>query len=148
WVASANLYRINPRRSASELIPPLGPGIRVRDVLRDHTGSLWVGTEGHGVFVSKGGTQVHYTTRNGLTNDFIRAFLESRDGSIWIGTDEGLNRWHDGALTNYRMADGLCYFSVRALLEDSHGDLWIGTDRGVSHWQRDAFVHDAVGIRL
>jgi DNA-binding NarL/FixJ family response regulator/streptogramin lyase len=148
WVASANLYRINPRRSASELIPPLSPGIRVRDVLRDHTGILWVGTEGHGVFVSKGGTQVHYTTRNGLTNDFIRAFLESRDGSIWIGTDEGLNRWHDGVLTRYRMSEGLSYFSIRALLEDTQGDIWIGTEQGVSHWQNGKFVEDAVTERL
>jgi len=148
WVASADLYRINPRRSASELIPPPGPGIRVRSVLRDHTGTLWVGTEGHGVFVSRGGTRTHYTTRNGLTNDFIRAFLESRDESVWIGTDEGLNRWHNGVLTNYRMSDGLAYFSVRALLEDTQGNIWIGTEQGVSHWQNGRFIQDAITERL
>jgi len=148
WVAAVDLYRINPRRSASELIPPPGPGMRVRNVLRDRTGNLWIGTEGHGVFVSKGGSTVHYTTHNGLTNDFIRAFLEGRDGSVWIGTDEGLNRWHQGILTNYRISDGLSYFSIRALLEDSQGGIWIGTEQGVSHWQNGKFVHDAVTERL
>jgi ligand-binding sensor domain-containing protein/signal transduction histidine kinase len=148
WVASTHLYRINARRADSVLIPPPEPGIRVRNVLRDRTGALWIGTDGHGAFRSKGSDKVNYTRHNGLTNDFIRAFLEGRDGSIWIATDEGINRWHDGSLTTYRMADGLCYFSIRALLEDRRGGIWIGTDQGVSHWQDGGFVHDGVVNRL
>ncbi|MGC2764774.1 MAG: two-component regulator propeller domain-containing protein [Candidatus Acidiferrum sp.] len=148
WVAGTHLYRINMQRDYSELISAPEPGIRVRNVLRDRSGALWIGTDGHGAYRSKGSSRVHLTTHNGLTNDFVRAFLESRDGSIWIATDEGINRWRDGALTNYRMADGLCYFSIRALLEDTQGAIWIGTDRGVSHWQDGKFVHDAVVRRL
>jgi signal transduction histidine kinase/ligand-binding sensor domain-containing protein len=148
WAASTHLYRINARRDDSELIRAPEPGIRVRNVLRDHSGALWVGTDGHGAYRSKGSDTIHYTTHNGLTNDFVRAFLESRDGSIWIAADEGINRWRDGVLTNYRMTDGLCYFSTRALLEDDRGGIWIGTDRGVSHWEDGEFVHDAVVNRL
>jgi signal transduction histidine kinase/ligand-binding sensor domain-containing protein len=148
WVASTQLYRINARRDNSRLIPAPEPGIRVRNVLRDRTGALWVGTDGHGAFRLTGTKQVHYTKHNGLTNDFIRAFLESKDGSIWIGTDEGLNRWRNGLLTNYGIEDGLCYFSIRALLEDAAGDLWIGTDRGVSHFQKGGFAQDEVTQRL
>ena len=102
FVASTDLYRVNPRRDDAERISSPGPGIRVRNVFRDSSGALWVGTDGHGAFRSKAGSQAHYTRRSGLTNDFIRAFLESRDGSIWIGTDEGVNRWHNGTITNYR----------------------------------------------
>ncbi len=148
FVASTYLYRINPRRDDAEQIPSPGPGIRVRNVFRDSSGALWLGTDGHGAFRSKDGSQVHYTRRSGLTNDFIRAFLESHDGSIWIGTDEGVNRWHNGTITNYRVADGLCYFSIRTLMEDSRGDLWIGTDRGVSHWRNGSFLQDKVTERL
>jgi ligand-binding sensor domain-containing protein/signal transduction histidine kinase len=148
FVASTDLYRVNPRRDDAERISSPGPGIRVRNVFRDSSGALWVGTDGHGAFRSKAGSQAHYTRRSGLTNDFIRAFLESRDGSIWIGTDEGVNRWHNGAITNYAVADGLCYFSVRTLMEDSRGDLWIGTDRGVSHWRNGSFLRDEVTERL
>ena len=92
--------------------------------------------------------RVQYTKRTGLVNDFVRAFLESRDGSVWIGTDEGVTRWHDGALTNYLQAQGLAYFSVRTIAEDRSGDVWIGTERGVSHWRNGAFVQDAVTARL
>jgi ligand-binding sensor domain-containing protein/signal transduction histidine kinase len=148
WVASTHLYQINARRDDSKLIAAPEPGIRVRNVLRDRSGALWIGTDGHGAFRSKSSDKTHYTTHNGLTNDFVRAFLETRDGSIWIATDEGINRWRGGTLTNYRMADGLCYFSVRALLEDGRGGVWIGTDQGVSHWEDGGFIRDAVVNRL
>ncbi len=148
FVASTELYRINSRRDDAVRVPSPGPGIRVRNILRERSGALWVGTDGHGAFRTENGSQVHYSRQSGLTNDFIRAFLESRDGSIWIGTDEGVNRWQRGTITSYRMADGLCYFSIRTLMEDSRGDLWIGTDRGVSHWRNGTFLQDEVTQRL
>ncbi len=148
WVAGAHLFRINAKRDRSELMPPPAPGIRVRTVFRDSGGALWIGTEGDGVFRTQNGRQVQYTRRTGLANDFVRAFFESRDGSVWIGTDEGATRWHNGALTNYLPAQGLAYFSVRTIAEDRAGDVWIGTERGVSHWRNGGFVQDAVTERL
>ena len=148
WVAGTHLYRIDPRRGRSATIPPPLPGVRVRSVMRDSRGALWIGTEGAGVFRALKGAQTQYTRRSGLINDFIRALLEARDGSIWIGTDEGVTRWHDGVLTNYREPQGLAYFSIRTLAEDRRGDLWIGTERGVSHFSRGRFVSDEVTTRL
>jgi ligand-binding sensor domain-containing protein len=144
WVASTSLYRIDARRDHSELMPAPLPGIRVRNVMRERSGALWVGTEGEGAFRIENGRRVQYTKSTGLVNDFIRALLETRDGSVWIGTDEGISRWHNGVIANYREADGLAYFSIRALLEDRAGDVWIGTERGVSHWRGSAFVQDDV----
>ena len=148
WVASTHLYRINARRDDSELVAPPAPGIRVRTVMRDSSGALWIGTEGDGVFRSLHGRQVQYTRRTGLVNDFVRALLESRDGSVWIGTDEGISRWHNGSLTNYLEPQGLAYFSIRTLAQTRDGDVWIGTERGVSHWHAGRFVQDEVTARL
>ena len=148
WVAGTHLYRINAKRDHSELVPTPANGIRVRSVFRDSSGALWMGTEGAGVFRSGNGRQVQYTKHTGLVNDFVRAFLESRDGSVWIGTDEGITRWHDGKLSNYLEPQGLAYFSIRTLAGDSSGDVWIGTERGVSHWHNGSFVHDPVTARL
>ncbi|MGC1185855.1 MAG: two-component regulator propeller domain-containing protein [Candidatus Acidiferrales bacterium] len=144
WVAASHLYRIEPRRNRSVEIPDPEPGMRVRCVFRDREGDWWVGTEGHGVFLTRGNEHIRYTKSTGLVNDFVRVFLESRDGSVWIGTDEGVSRWHDGKLTNYEMSDGLSYFSIRALLQDSRDDVWIGTEQGVNRWHDGHFANDDV----
>ena len=112
--------------------------------LRDREGTLWIGTEGRGVYRQIGGRFVHYTTEQGLVNNFIRAFLQSRDGSVWIATDEGVSRWQKQKFTNYGMRDGLCYFSTYARCSKIvTGIFWIGTDRGISRLHGDKFENDA-----
>lgn len=148
WVASTHLHRFVNGAITSYKFPGPLAGIKVRNLFRDHTGVLWVGTDGHGVFRIDGKQTQQYTTRQGLVNDFIRAFYEDRDGSLWIGTDEGVSRWSANRFVNYTVRDGLCYFSIRALLQDRNGDLWIGTDRGVSRLHGGVFVRDPVVARL
>ena len=142
WIAAANLFRFQNGQSALYRFPVIA-GVRVRNVFRDREGTLWVGTDGRGVYHQIGKRFVHYTTAQGLVNNFIRAFLQSRDGSVWIATDEGVTRWTRGKLFSYQMKDGLCYFSTRSILEDRNGDIWIGTDRGVSRLHDGRFQVDA-----
>jgi len=141
WVAATHLFRFQNGKAARYQFPGLG-GVRIRNVFRDSSGTLWIGTDGKGVFRWNGSQLVQYTTRQHLVNNFIRAFLQGRDGSLWIATDEGVSHWRSQGFTNYQMRDGLCYFSTRALLEDRNGDLWIGTDRGVSRLHGGAFATD------
>ncbi len=44
---------------------------------------------------------IHYTAPGRLINNFVRAFLQSRDGAIWIATDEGVSRIAGGDTQNY-----------------------------------------------
>ena len=141
WIAAANLFRFEKGKAYPYAFPGVS-GVRIRNVFRDREGTLWIGTEGRGVYHQIGDRFLHYTTKEGLVNNFVRAFLQSRDGSVWIATDEGVSRWRQGEFTNYGMRDGLCYFSTRSLLEDSSGDIWIGTDRGLSHLHGDTFEND------
>lgn len=143
WVAAANLFRFHKGKVVQVHFPGIS-GVRVRNVFRASDGALWIGTEGRGVFRQQGPRLVHYTTKEGLVNNFVRAFLEGRDGSVWIATDEGVSRWRPEGFTNHQMRDGLCYFSTRTLWEDRNRDVWIGTDRGVSHFHGNGFVRDTV----
>ncbi|MGH9530056.1 MAG: ligand-binding sensor domain-containing protein, partial [Terriglobales bacterium] len=80
WVAAVNLFRVRNGRATPYRFPGIS-GVRVRNVFRDRDGALWIGTEGRGAYRQVGGRLIHYSTKEGLVNNFIRAFLQSRDGS-------------------------------------------------------------------
>jgi signal transduction histidine kinase/streptogramin lyase len=118
------------------------PNLRVRTLLRDRQGNLWIGTNGSGLLRVAGHQIQRFTNKNGLINDFVRAILQSRDGSIWVGTDGGVTHIGPKTRQNFDVPNGLAYFSITALFEDRDGELWVGTSRGLSHISKGRIVQD------
>lgn len=141
WSAATRVVRIVDGRATPYVFPALH-GAKPRNLMRARDGSLWIGTDGSGLFHLSGREVRRYTTAQGLVNNFIRAMVEARDGSLWIGTDEGVSHLSNGRFTNYGIQEGLAYFSIRSMLEDRSGGIWIGTDQGLSHLERERFVND------
>jgi len=151
WIGSTQLFEMRNDTLVQKSLPGLG-SVHVRQVYRDRSGVLWAGTDGDGVFrIAPNGT-AHLTTREGLSNNFVRAIAEDHDGSMWIAADEGISHILQigarPAIRSYQMRDGLAYFSTRALHVDRNGDLWVGTDHGLSHMHQGAFVSDAATAAL
>jgi ligand-binding sensor domain-containing protein/signal transduction histidine kinase len=141
WAASAQLFQWKDGAFIPERLPG-SSGVHVRNVFRDRSGALWLGTDGSGLFRIAGARSAHFST----LNSFIRAIVEAHDGSMWVGTDGGLNHivMERGkqAIHTYDVGSGLVYPSIRALLIDHAGDLWVGTDRGINHVRGDSFLND------
>jgi ligand-binding sensor domain-containing protein/signal transduction histidine kinase len=107
--------------------------LRIRNVFRDSLGRLWIGTDGQGIArIDPDGSVARMTMKDGLANDFVRAFCEDAGGRIWIGTDAGLSAWQNGTFRSFAERSGLVYGSVRGLVIDRSATLWVATDRGVS----------------
>ena len=73
-----------------------------------------------------------WTTEQGLPQNSIYAVIQTRDGYLWLGTDEGLVRF-DGL--RFTVFDRLNTPALRdqfvfSLHESPDGSLWVGTDRG------------------
>ena len=67
----------------------------VHTVVEDPKGQLWVGTH-EGIFVldSHGRTQRHYTTDDGLPDNYIASIrFDSSNNNIWISTFHGCPCW-------------------------------------------------------
>jgi ligand-binding sensor domain-containing protein/signal transduction histidine kinase len=146
FVAARQLFTIehNVLRPASLPLPP----VSVRNVFVTRSGTLWVGTDGSGAYNLSGRHVTHYSAPRDLTNNFVRAFLETRRGDIWIATDEGVSVITNHGTRKLTESSGLAYFSTRCLLEDRSNTLWIGTDRGLSAFRNNAFVQNAATTRM
>jgi len=76
----------------------------------------------------------HLSVEDGLSQSVVHAILQDRDGMMWFGTQEGLNRYDGYEFTVFtrdrNLPGSLSHDLVRSLLEDSRGRLWVGTDGG------------------
>ena len=72
-----------------------------------------------------------------ISDNRFHAICEDKSGFIWIGTENGLNRY-DGYNFNkffHDDNDSLSLMSnyIRSLYVDDEGTLWIGSNRGVQY---------------
>jgi ligand-binding sensor domain-containing protein len=74
----------------------------------------------------------NWQTVNGLPQNSVQAVVQTRDGYLWIGTQEGLVRFDGVRFTVYgsRNTPQFRINHVEALLEARDGTLWIGTFGG------------------
>jgi hypothetical protein len=68
-------------------------------------------------------------TAQGLPSSTVQAILQTRDGYLWVGTQEGLVRFDGAQFTVFDKSyiGGVTQFSVTALMQARDGTLWIGT---------------------
>ena len=75
-----------------------------------------------------------YDVSDGLSSDYSNTIIQDRKGFIWIGTNNGLNRYNGYETTvfvsNEEDSSSISSNWITALLEDADGNLWVGTDGG------------------
>ena len=87
----------------------------------------------------------HLTMVNGLSSDIINCFLKDRNGFLWIGTENGLNKFDGYTFKIYKNipqdSTSLIDDAVTSLLQDKHGNIWVGTKGGLVQYipEKDAF---------
>ncbi len=75
----------------------------------------------------------------GLSQNSVQAIIQDKDGYLWVGTWDGLNRY-DGYKFSiikpdyFNPVSGLSSSSIRSLYIDNEGILWIGTELGLNEY--------------
>jgi len=105
---------------------------------------LWIGTP-DGLYRLHDSRLTHLTTADGLPDDFVRSLFADTDGTLWIGTRNGLAHLdpaaHDSAaaFATYSRLDGLGSDVIGTILRTRSGTLWVGTLGGLSRLDRTRF---------
>jgi ligand-binding sensor domain-containing protein/serine phosphatase RsbU (regulator of sigma subunit) len=71
---------------------------------------------------------------SGLSQSSVNAIIQDKEGYMWFGTQDGLNRYDGFSFTIFKNesddTNSISSGHVRALLEDKNGTIWIGTESG------------------
>src|SRR5208282_3035901 len=103
-------------------------GQRILALFQDHSEQLWAGTQ-NGLARRDGQSWKVFTTREGLSENTIRAIAEDAQGNLWVGTEgAGLSLFKDGKFISYKQAENdLPGSDISALYLDKDDVLWVGT---------------------
>ena len=101
------------------------PGVPL--LLTDNDGSLWLAHDFGGLTrvqsSAKGARKVeNYTASDGLTDGQTRAILKDKQGTIWVGTARGLDRFQASPLVHFH---GVHIDYYPALIADRKSGIWI-----------------------
>lgn len=154
WVGTNDgLNRYLPDRDAFEVIRTGTHGIPdnvVYSINEAPDGLLWVGTNTGGIWVydvDTGTDQVYAhdpADPSSISGDLIRSVEFDRQGRIWVGTNNGLNRLDPGGegFVRYRYDPDdrttISSNNIGIVREASDGTLWVPTAGGGINYYREA----------
>ena len=149
----------HPIRSA---VTDLLGATSVRHLMVDSRGRLWCGTySDYGVvrYDPADGSIVSFNTGNGLDSTHVQVSYEMTDGSVAVGTQDGLALIRGDAVTAfYDKDDGMETQSILCIIEAPDGTLLAGsagsgiyaihTDGTITTYGHEAGLSDGVVLRI
>jgi diguanylate cyclase (GGDEF)-like protein len=138
WIGAraSGLHRLRTAKFAAIGTPEGLAGDNVNGIYLDRLGRIWLGASPGGVTVIERG---RISPVPGLAAT-ARSFREDPDGTMWIGSREGLHRVRGKDVRTWTAADGLPDPTVLSTGLAPDGALWIGTARGVARHENDRIV--------
>ena len=120
------------------------PGIIPKTMVMDRKGILWIGT-GQGLIAFRNDSVISTVTQDdGLLSNNINLLTVGEDGSIYIGTNNGLNRYFPETkrIFSYTERNGFTGIETKpnAVYKSPTGDLWFGTANGATQLRPDKTV--------
>ena len=106
------------------------PPSRITAFLEDLDHSLWIATDGFGVFRLQNGTVRSYSVTDGLPDNRIVGLYRDHAGRIWTAGWKGISSW-DGVRFVANEAVNADVSEAISCFEDRDRNLWVGSTSGL-----------------
>lgn len=94
----------------------------------------------------------HLTINEGLSQNTIYSLYQDKTGFIWIGTEDGLNRYDGYEFKIYRhqpeVPNSISSNQINGIYENAQGNLWVATSTGLDFFDRKTEKFSAVDLKL
>ncbi len=82
----------------------------------------------------------HYQVENGLSNNTVYSTAQDKNGFLWFGTKDGVNRFDGYHFKTFKTTEGKQTFNpdlVHCLKTDHRGVLWTGNTKGLFYFDNE-----------
>jgi signal transduction histidine kinase/ligand-binding sensor domain-containing protein/DNA-binding response OmpR family regulator len=115
-------------------------------VFKDSRGLYWIGTlEGLNCYDPKNKELLHFTNKDGLSDNVIQSIVEDENSDMWISTVKGIcrlklhniNNVYKPEIVTYNYKDGLqnSTLNFKAALRTSKNKIYFGGTEGVNYFE-------------
>src|SRR5271170_6034108 len=103
-----------------------GSTLQINNLLRDRSGSLWIGTFSQGLCMVRDGRIDYFRSSDGLSSNVINAIYEDRENNIWVVTSGGLDRFRVPKVLTFSSREGMSSDYAGSVLAATDGSVWVG----------------------
>ena len=109
--------------------------LKVASMYADRAGTLWIGTMTQGIYRVANGAVDHYSSQDGLSGNQIQNVFEDREGSFWVVTSGGIDRFHEATVVPFSTREGMIADDFPDVLGARDGTLWSGGLQGLNAYR-------------
>ena len=138
WVGTDDgLVRWNGSELTSAGIPASLRHFQALAMVGDRDGNVWVGTDSRGLLRLNSNGEAQLNISDSPLPKAITALFEDREGDLWIGHADGIERLRDSVFVTYSNAEGLPTDGSNPVYVDSENRMWFPPVTGGLWWVKD-----------
>jgi ligand-binding sensor domain-containing protein/signal transduction histidine kinase len=118
----------------------------INAVLPEPNGDLWIGTDGSGVLHLTAKGVENISSAAGHKNERIRTMCLDQEGTLWIATQFGIERYRKGKFEMLKDSGIIGGDLTTVFAADLHGGMYYVTNSGVFHWTREGLRPIAIPL--